>query len=66
MISASSIFFGSSHMWWKTASTYALRPPSSSAAAAPRMICTVLTGKCWFTLNCVSPCLAMKRLVSSR
>ena len=52
-------------MWRKTASTYGASPPSISAAAAPRMICTVLTGKCGFILNWVSPCLAMKRRVSS-
>jgi ring-1,2-phenylacetyl-CoA epoxidase subunit PaaE len=43
--SGSSIFFSSSHMRRKTASTYGASRPSVSAATAPRMICTVLTGK---------------------
>jgi hypothetical protein len=43
--SGSSIFFGASHMWWNIASTYRSRPPSISAATAPRIICSVFTGK---------------------
>src|SRR5258705_219900 len=43
--SGSSIFFGSTHMWWNAASTYFSNTPSNCAATAAPIKLRVLTGK---------------------
>src|SRR3954469_13212335 len=63
--SGSSIFFGSTHMWWKAASTYFSNTPSNCAATAARMMFSVLTGKNGFHVYGLTAKRFTKRSVSS-
>src|SRR6266403_288223 len=63
--SGSSIFFGSTHMWWNAASTYFSNTLSNCAATAARIKLRVLTGKNGFGVYGFTAKRRTKRSVST-